>query len=367
MSEPVFGGALQSQIECLGAPIAIEACSVHPYHKWVYVSGAIVRMHLNKIFGFDGWSHEITDFRYIAPDMGNPVTKFANERGKEMYRAIAQCRVRLTIHWPGGRTTHKDGIGTSAVPQPKPEDACDMNAQAAETYALRDAAMNLGAQFGLEVMRLKMSDERGREVPWQSFTGGEPRWPDFLEEAGGAAVAAGHPAVRPVQYEAHAHQRNPGDHDGDAPVQAGQSQPAPNPANHRPPQATPKQPDARSRASASTKPTAQPAQKPQPEAPKKAIKPEQPEQPEPPVAGDGQGADLPPDYDRDAYTSRCRAAWLALYNIKRSRPMELLAEHAARFGVEIEAKMLRHPEADGGPSDLLLAALALAMESEVKG
>ncbi len=354
MNGPALPGATPDQIRCLQSPIAFAACSVHPFHKWVYVSGAVARMHLNNIFGFDGWSMEILSSTFIAPDMGNPVTKTVEKdkagNPKDMYRATAQAKVRLHLHWPGGRTTFKDGIGTSGVPQPNAADACDMNSQSAVTYALRDAAINLGPQFGLEVMRLKLNDDRGRPIPWKEFTGDEPVWPDFL--------ATGQRA--PTDYRALNDQADVGD------------EPASEPATQKPTQ----------RQSAETRRQPEQRQEPEPEPARPAARREPPiaaaerelreqkrEDATAPITAhhaDSSRLDaVPIDFDRAAYLLRCREAWGAVHKANKGRSHEIMAARCDAWGVEIRAENLKRDEGDGGPTDILLADITLAIEHEM--
>ncbi|MBU1483161.1 MAG: RAD52 family DNA repair protein [Gammaproteobacteria bacterium] len=205
-----YTGMTPEQMKALVAPICIAAVREREgagRQIFPYVSGGIVREHLNLIFGHDGWSLTILEQKFVQPagEMSSIVIEEKNQRsGHIQYRAIAQAKVRLTLHWPGGRDTHHDGIGTSASVQKYYHEALDKNAQGSVTYALRDAAINLGAQFGLTIMRNREGDGHDRR-PWQHYTSpNQPPWPVFSMV--NAAGALGHTQV---DYDAQGEEVSP--------------------------------------------------------------------------------------------------------------------------------------------------------------
>ena len=168
---PIFGGLLPTQVACLSMPINMESVRVHPYRGWPYVPGVTIRNTLNMVFGFGGWDYQITDIseERIAAD---------GSGGK--FRVMFSCIVRLRIYTPGGRVLEIDGTGSDEKTSKNLIDCYQNGRASAVTYALRDAAINLGQQFGLAVMRLHAKDADGNDVDWRRFAARrDPQWPDW--------------------------------------------------------------------------------------------------------------------------------------------------------------------------------------------
>lgn len=103
-----------------------------------------VRAHLNRVFGFGGWSADLTGLDLIH-DV-ETLTSKGKEARKVAYRAV----MRLTIH-DCDATYTEAAVGESVMPTFKHGDAHDMAIKTAESQALKRCATNLGDQFGLSL------------------------------------------------------------------------------------------------------------------------------------------------------------------------------------------------------------------------
>jgi recombination DNA repair RAD52 pathway protein len=131
-----------AQIEQLLKPI-------HPSRVMVldgmsHLAAYDVRAHLTRIFGFAGWSAELTDLTLIH-DL-DTTTRAGKPARKVAYRAT----VKLSIASHGTFAVYTEAaVGESTMPDFKHGDAHDMAIKTAESQALKRAAVNLGDQFGL--------------------------------------------------------------------------------------------------------------------------------------------------------------------------------------------------------------------------
>lgn len=177
---PVFGGWTPDQMRALDAPIYGPKVGVN-YDGHPYVPGAVVFDHLNKITGWR-WSSELRQ----GPDF-MPIEVVKN-KGKDRAVLTVNCVVRVIVHTAGGQVFYHDGYGskTSFASPDRKAGLYENTPKMAMTLAIRDAAIRLGEQFGLAVMRLKESDEDGNAIDWRAQAVGEPtRWPDLIGAAGG--------------------------------------------------------------------------------------------------------------------------------------------------------------------------------------
>ena len=180
MADTVFGGWTPDQMMALDSPIYGPKIGItrdrHPY-----VSGAVVVDHLNKITGWR-WSSRVVQ----GPNF-MPVKVVKTGKGDRATLTV-WCVVRLTVTTPGGLVIEHDGFGakTSYAQVGNEHQLFDNTPKMAKTYALRDAAIMLGDQFGLSVMRLKEHDEDGHAVDWRDqATGEQTIWPDLVSASGG--------------------------------------------------------------------------------------------------------------------------------------------------------------------------------------
>jgi len=180
-------GLLPEQIAALNAPIYYRAVNMLPAQAggYRYVPGVVVVGHLNRIFGFDGWSTEIVEMaeeRFAEESGGGGVAQF---------RVIFTCRIVLTVRMPDGREIVRAGVGADEKKSRYLID-CYTNGQAsALTAALKNAAITLGPQFGLDAMRMRDDDNRPADIH-DVAAGEDPPWPDW------EAVAASGRGVVPA-------------------------------------------------------------------------------------------------------------------------------------------------------------------------
>ncbi len=116
-----------------------------------------VRAHLNRCFGFAGWSAE-TLVAELIHDL-ETTTKAQKPARKVAYRA----QVRLTIHATGA-VYSEWAVGEATMPDFKHGDAHDFALKTAESQALKRCAVNLGSQFGLSLYDNGNTDDVVRGV-----------------------------------------------------------------------------------------------------------------------------------------------------------------------------------------------------------
>lgn len=166
---PVFGGLLPSQMVALDTPLDGNVVGLRDGNP--FIGGATVTDHLNKIFGYR-WNSTITKQTLF------PFEKQSN--GNWAFACV--CIVRLVIDLPGGGTITKDGTGGAEGSKKNKKQLYADVPKMAETFALRDAAMKLGEQFGMTVMRLKAVDSNGRAIGWKHHCqNGPPVLPNLVE------------------------------------------------------------------------------------------------------------------------------------------------------------------------------------------
>lgn len=112
-----------------------------------HVAAFDVIAHLNRVFGFGGWSKEI-----VSLDLAHERTE-ADDKGKPRCWVTYRCVMRLTVKDPEGRVVFvtDDAATGSAQNMPSVADAHDFAAKNAVSYALKRCAKDLGDQFGLSL------------------------------------------------------------------------------------------------------------------------------------------------------------------------------------------------------------------------
>ena len=187
---PVFGGLLPEQIRLLEAPISASAVYTHRYSPHPYVPGWEVIRRLNRFFGVDSWSLAILGLAT------NEVARTKTNAGDDAWVGIFTARVCLTIRTPGGRVFSKDGVGSAEQTSPNKIDVYANGQSSAVTNALKSAAINLGPQFGLAVMRAA----KALDVNWKKLATDEDAvWPDLATLSQGLPAPVDEPT--PIRVE----------------------------------------------------------------------------------------------------------------------------------------------------------------------
>lgn len=144
--------------------------------KFINMESYEIRAHLNRMFGFAGWSGDVLDswlvaeHRYVKPGY-----EYEGRHVPESQRVTVIYRVRyqLTIKDAFGNVlaTYTEEATGDAPGQPFPNGlagAHDMAIKTAESQALKRAAMNLGDQFGLSLYAgytMKTAENNGGRFP----------------------------------------------------------------------------------------------------------------------------------------------------------------------------------------------------------
>lgn len=146
-STACFDGLLPSQIWYLSQRLHVFEVSAleKAGKKMPYISGIRVIDKLNGVFGPGAWSVE--DVK---------TTELYREKGADgKFRAAVQVELYLKIVAPGGPSFRRYGIGIDEKVSKNQIDVFQNASASAYTRALRNAAITLGPQFGLHVMRGK--------------------------------------------------------------------------------------------------------------------------------------------------------------------------------------------------------------------
>jgi recombination DNA repair RAD52 pathway protein len=109
-----------------------------------------VRAHLNRIFGFAGWSADLLALENLYD------VETTTRAGKAAHKVAYRATLRLTINDPDQpaavlATYTEAAVGESVMPDFKRGDCHDMAIKTAESQALKRCAVNLGDQFGLSL------------------------------------------------------------------------------------------------------------------------------------------------------------------------------------------------------------------------
>ena len=159
LSAPIFGPALRQD------PKAAKGN--------VYIPGNFVLAQLNTAFCFDGWSFEITKCERAHMEKG------VGKDGKDMFKAIYMVEGVLTVRCQDGTEFRRAGIGTHEQTSPNMKDVIGLGSKSALTDAIKNAAITLGPQFGLDTVRAG-NDASGVKINWKHNASGErPRPPMF--------------------------------------------------------------------------------------------------------------------------------------------------------------------------------------------
>lgn len=158
LSAPIFGPALRQD------PKAAKGN--------VYIPGAFVLAQLNTAFCFDGWSFEAKKVERVHME------KYAKD-GKDQFKALFMVEGVLTIRCQDGSTFSRSGIGVDEKTSSNMKDVVSLATKAALTDAIKNAAITLGSQFGLDTVRAG-NDASGVKINWKHNASGErPRPPMF--------------------------------------------------------------------------------------------------------------------------------------------------------------------------------------------
>lgn len=113
-----------------------------------------VRAHLNRIFGFLGWSAETMKCDLVF-ETEIPAGEFKYRSGKTnalpIWTVSYKAQVCLVIHSLKGTANYTEFAAGEATNQPSRADAHDLAMKTAESQALKRCAVNLGDQFGLSL------------------------------------------------------------------------------------------------------------------------------------------------------------------------------------------------------------------------
>lgn len=158
LSAPIFGPALRQD------PKAAKGN--------VYIPGNFVLAQLNTAFCFDGWSFEIAKVERVHME------KYQKD-GKDQFKALFMVEGVLTIRCQDGSTFSRAGIGVDEKTSSNMKDVVSLATKAALTDAIKNAAITLGSQFGLDTVRAG-NDAGGVKINWKHNASGErPRPPMF--------------------------------------------------------------------------------------------------------------------------------------------------------------------------------------------
>lgn len=146
--------------------------------KFSYLEAWDVIAHLNRVFGFGGWSKEVTEVLPIYESQRDP----SKTGGWDVaYRAT----VRLVVRDPDGivMKVSEDVATGQAQNQPSRGDAHDLAIKSAVADALKRAAKDLGDQWGLGLY----NDGSGNSYVTESLAYGAsptsaPHNPDVVRE-----------------------------------------------------------------------------------------------------------------------------------------------------------------------------------------
>lgn len=143
-----------AQTEVLLRPIRPQRVLERDGNK--YLEAYDVRAHLNRLFGFAGWSGEVIDSTLLFEDITE-----GTKDGKPIERVTVGYRVRyrLTIHsafaspFVETEAVYTEEATGDAInfPKVKRADAHDFAVKTAESQAMKRCAINLGDQFGLSL------------------------------------------------------------------------------------------------------------------------------------------------------------------------------------------------------------------------
>lgn len=143
------------QIKALQAPLDPRHVKPPPQGKFgEYVDAHHIIMEANRIFGFDGWSYEITLLAGCSRVEGK------DRNGNPQVRVGYRCTVRATA---GGVTREGAAVGSGMAKPENEADAHESAVKEAETDALKRALRSFGNTFGLALY--DKTDARAVSIP----------------------------------------------------------------------------------------------------------------------------------------------------------------------------------------------------------
>lgn len=158
LMSPIFGPALRQD------PKAAKGN--------VYIPGNFVISQLNTAFCFDGWSFDIERVERVHME------KYQKD-GKDQFKALYLVEGVLTVRCQDGTEFRRAGIGTDEKTSSNMKDVVSLATKAALTDAIKNAAITLGRQFGLDTVRAG-KDAGGVAINWkQNASGVRPNPPTF--------------------------------------------------------------------------------------------------------------------------------------------------------------------------------------------
>ena len=158
LSAPIFGPALRQDAKAAKGN--------------VYIPGNFVNAQLNTAFCFDGWSFAIARTERVHME------KYQKD-GKDQFKALYLVEGVLTIRCQDGSTFSRSGIGCDEKTSSNMKDVVSLATKAALTDCIKNAAITIGRQFGLDTVRAGKTAE-GMVINWRANASGErPRPPMF--------------------------------------------------------------------------------------------------------------------------------------------------------------------------------------------
>mgnify|MGYP001561632856 CR=1 FL=1 len=158
LSAPIFGPALRQDAKAAKGN--------------VYIPGNFVNAQLNTAFCFDGWSFAVTRTERVHME------KYQKD-GKDQFKALYVVEGTLTIRCQDGSTFFRSGIGCDEKTSSNMKDVISLATKAALTDCIKNAAITIGRQFGLDTVRAGKTAE-GMVINWRANASGErPRPPMF--------------------------------------------------------------------------------------------------------------------------------------------------------------------------------------------
>lgn len=172
-----------------------------------YLEAWDVKATLIRVFGFGGFSSEVTESEIIRAEQVKQAS------GDKMnWATTAKVTVRLHIHQLGAVYTETAIAGSK---QPDFTESADMAIKSAESDALKRAAIFLGTQFGLSLYNNGQTAEVIKAVlaPGQEWLRGARVYPDVseqmaraIERPADAATSVAH--LKPEGVDDAAHRQN---------------------------------------------------------------------------------------------------------------------------------------------------------------
>lgn len=146
---------------------------------FAYLDHAAVRVSLNRVFGFGGWSFDIHDYDLIEADTA------PKKGGGTNHVVTYRVRGTLSVTFDDGTTATFSEVAVDKARHPEIEQAHDNAVKGAASMCLRRCAMNLGGQFGLGLyFSTKNKAYKGDPVAWTVDTIDEPPQPGQDETDG---------------------------------------------------------------------------------------------------------------------------------------------------------------------------------------